>query len=262
MMKDGRAVQAGTSHYLGDNFARAFEIKYLDRDNQLQYCHTTSWGVSTRLIGALIMVHGDDRGLNLPPKVAPTQLVVIPIGPAKTREMVNAKADEIFATLKKAGVRAKIDDNPDASPGWKFNEYEMRGIPIRLEIGPRDIENGQAVLVARATGEKRFIQQDRLVEEVQQMIEDVQLAMFNQAKEFMNSNFSSVDTLAELKENMEESRGFNLAGWCGSNDCESTVKEETGSTSRNIPFEVSEHKSTCLVCGASAKHTVVFARAY
>lgn len=262
MMKDGRAVQAGTSHYLGDNFARAFEIKYLDRENQWQYCHTTSWGVSTRLIGALIMVHGDDRGLNLPPNVAPTQVVIIPIGPAKTREMVNAKADEIFSTLKLAGVRVKVDDNPDASPGWKFNEYEMRGIPIRLEIGPRDMENGQAVLVARATGEKRFVKLDNLEAEVQQFIADIQKAMLEQARQFMQENFSSVETLEEMKVKMEESRGFNLAGWCGSADCESKVKEETGATSRNIPFEVAEHKETCLVCGEKAKHTVVFARAY
>ena len=262
MMKDGRAVQAGTSHYLGDNFAKAFDIKYLDRENQWQYCHTTSWGVSTRLIGALIMVHGDDRGLNLPPKVAPTQLVIIPIGPAKTREMVNAKADEIFATLKHAGIRVKMDDNPDASPGWKFNEYEMRGVPIRLEIGPRDIENGQAVLVARATGEKRFVKLEQLEAEVHQFISDIQAAMLEQARQFMQENFSSVDTLDQMRTNMEESRGFNLAGWCGSAECESTVKDETGATSRNIPFEVAEHKETCLVCGEKAKHSVVFARAY
>jgi prolyl-tRNA synthetase len=208
------------------------------------------------------MVHGDDRGLNLPPNVAPTQLVIIPIGPAKTREMVNAKADEIFSTLKRAGVRVKMDDNPDASPGWKFNEYEMRGVPIRLEIGPRDIENGQAVLVARATGEKRFVKLENLESEVQQFISDIQTAMLEQARQFMQENFSSVETLAEMKVKMEESRGFNLAGWCGSADCESTVKDETGATSRNIPFEVAEHKENCLVCGEKAKHTVVFARAY
>ncbi len=167
MMKDGRAVQAGTSHYLGTNFAVAFDIKYLDRENTLQFAHTTSWGVSTRLIGALIMVHGDDRGLALPPKVAPTQVIMIPIGPAKTREQVVGRVDELYAELKKAGIRVRVDDRSDVSPGWKFNEYEMRGVPVRLELGPRDMENGQVVLVSRITGEKRIVQQADLVEEIQ-----------------------------------------------------------------------------------------------
>ncbi|GIQ68605.1 proline--tRNA ligase [Xylanibacillus composti] len=262
MMKDGRAVQAGTSHYMGTNFAEAFDIKFLDRDNQLQFAHTTSWGVSTRLIGALIMVHGDDRGLNLPPKVAPTQLIMIPIGPAKTREQVVAKADELYAELKAAGIRVRIDDRTDQSPGWKFNEYEMRGVPLRLEIGPRDMENGQVVLVSRHSGEKRIVQQDRLIEEVRTMLDDIQKQMYEDAKSFMQDNFKSVDTLDEMRGMMEQKRGFVLAGWCGSDACEHTVKEETGATSRNIPFEVSEHKSQCLVCEENAKHTVVFARAY
>ncbi len=262
MMKDGRAVQAGTSHYMGTNFAEAFDIKFLDRDNQLQFTHTTSWGVSTRLIGALIMVHGDDRGLNLPPKVAPTQLIMIPIGPAKSREQVVAKADELYAELKSAGIRVRVDDRSDQSPGWKFNEYEMRGVPLRLEIGPRDMENGQVVLVSRHTQEKRIVKQDNLVEEVQAMLDEIQKHMYEDAKTFMKDNFKSVETLDEMRSEMEQKRGFVLAGWCGSDACEHTVKEETGATSRNIPFEVSEHKSQCLVCEDKAKHTVVFARAY
>lgn len=155
MMKDGRAVQAGTSHYMGTNFAVAFDIKYLSRENNLEFAHTTSWGTSTRLIGALIMVHGDDRGLALPPKVAPTQVIMVPIGPPKKRDAVIARADELFAELKQAGVRVKMDDRSDVSPGWKFNEYEMRGVPVRLEIGPRDMENGVCVLVSRISGEKK-----------------------------------------------------------------------------------------------------------
>ncbi|GGF97066.1 proline--tRNA ligase [Paenibacillus aceti] len=262
MMKDGRAVQAGTSHYLGTNFATAFNIQYLNRENEHEFVHTTSWGVSTRLIGSLIMVHGDDRGLALPPKVAPKQVMIIPIGPPKTRDMVIARSDELFTELKKAGIRVGIDDRADVRPGWKFNEYEMRGVPVRLEIGPRDMENGVCVLVSRISGEKKIVQQDRLVEEVQMMLEQVHQEMFNRAKTFRDEHFYSVDTLDEMKASMEEKRGFTLAGWCGSEACEHQVKEETGATSRNIPFEPEVHKTKCLVCGEPAKHTVVFARAY
>lgn len=262
MMKDGKAVQAGTSHYLGTKFAVAFDIKFLDRENTLQFAHTTSWGVSTRLIGALIMVHGDDRGLALPPKVAPTQVIMIPIGPAKMREQVVGRVDELHAELKKAGVRVRVDDRADVSPGWKFNEYEMRGVPLRLELGPRDMENGQVVLVSRITGEKRVVLQSNLVAEVEAMLEETHHEMFNRAKQFRQDNSRSVDTLDEMKSFLEEQRGFVEAGWCGSAACEKQVKEETGATSRNIPFEPTVHKETCLVCGDSAKHTVVFARAY
>lgn len=262
MMRDGRAVQAGTSHYLGTKFAVAFDIKYLSRDNNLEYAHTTSWGTSTRLIGSMIMVHGDDRGLALPPKVAPTQVVMIPIGPPKTRDAVLARTDELFADLKKAGIRVKVDDRSDVSPGWKFNEYEMRGVPVRLELGPRDMENGVCVLVSRISGEKKVIEQARLVEEVQAMLEQVQREMFERAKGFMNEHFYDVDTLDEMKALMEEKRGFTLAGWCGSETCEDQVKEVTGATSRNIPFKPAVVKETCLCCGKPAAHTVVFARAY
>jgi len=262
MMKDGRAVQAGTSHYLGTNFATAFNIQYLNRENEREFVHTTSWGVSTRLIGSLIMVHGDDRGLALPPKVAPKQVMIIPIGPPKTRDMVIGRSDELFAELKKAGIRVGMDDRADVRPGWKFNEYEMRGVPIRLEIGPRDMENGVCVLVSRISGEKKVVQQDRLVEEVQAMLEQVHQEMFNRAKAFRDEHFYSVDTLDEMKSSMEEKRGFTLAGWCGSEACEHQVKEETGATSRNIPFAPEVQKTKCLVCGEAAKHTVVFARAY
>ncbi|GIO66863.1 proline--tRNA ligase [Paenibacillus cookii] len=262
MMKDGRAVQAGTSHYLGTNFAVAFDIQYLSRENKQEYVHTTSWGTSTRLIGSMIMVHGDDRGLALPPKVAPTQVIMIPIGPPKTWEAVVGRTDELFAELKKAGIRVRVDDRNDVRPGWKFNEYEMRGVPVRLEIGPRDMENGVCVLVSRISGEKKVVQQANLVEEVQAMLDQVQREMFERAKQFMDDHFYSVNTLDEMKASMEEKRGFTLAGWCGSEACESKVKEETGATSRNIPFNPSEEKHACLVCGQPAKHTVVFARAY
>lgn len=262
MMKDGRAVQAGTSHYLGTNFATAFDIQYLNRENVREYVHTTSWGVSTRLIGSLIMVHGDDRGLALPPKVAPKQVMIIPIGPPKTRDAVVGRADELFAELKKAGVRVGIDDRADVRPGWKFNEYEMRGVPVRLEIGPRDMENGVCVLVSRISGEKKVISQENLVEEVKTMLDQVHNEMYERALAFRKEHFYSVDTLDEMKASIEEKRGFTLAGWCGSEACERHVKDETGATSRNIPFEPEVTKTKCLVCGEKAQHTVVFARAY
>lgn len=262
MMKDGKAVQAGTSHYLGTNFAVAFDIKYLDRENQQQFCHTTSWGVSTRLIGALIMVHGDDRGLALPPKIAPTQVVMIPIGPPKTREQVGARVQELHAQLKQAGVRVKVDDDPSQSPGWKFNEYEMRGVPIRVELGPRDMENGQVVLVSRITGEKRIVAQENFVEEVQKLLTETHQEMYDRAKRFRDESMTQVDSLEEMGAFLEQKRGFVYAGWCGSDACEAQVKEETGATSRNIPFAPEVHKETCVVCGEAAKHTVVFGRAY
>src|SRR5690606_25263270 len=188
IMKDGRAVQAGTSHYLGQNFAQAFDIKYLDRDNTEQYVHTTSWGVTTRLIGAMIMVHGDDRGLQLPPKVAPTQVIMIPIGPAAKRDQVLERTDELFNRLKASGIRVRVDSRSDVSPGWKFNEYEMRGIPVRIEIGPRDMENGQAVLVDRVSGQKRIVSQDQLEDEVTKLLDEIQQQMFNNAKSFLESH--------------------------------------------------------------------------
>jgi prolyl-tRNA synthetase len=262
IMRDGRAVQAGTSHYLGTNFASAFDIKYLDRENQQQLVHTTSWGVSTRLIGALIMVHGDDRGLVLPPKVAPTQTVLIPIGPPAKRAAVIEKAEQIFRELRNNGIRIRMDDRSDLSPGWKFNEYEMRGIPLRIELGPRDLEQGQAILVSRVSGEKRIIALDNIVFEVRRMLEDVHKELFQRALQFMNENLRSVNTLDELITNDEKLRCFVMAGWCGEAVCETHVKDATGATSRNIPFDPIERKSTCLVCGNPAKHTVAFARAY
>jgi prolyl-tRNA synthetase, family I len=262
MMKDGKAVQAGTSHYMGTNFAEAFDIKFLDRENQLRYAHTTSWGVTTRLIGMLIMVHGDDKGLALPPKVAPTQVIIIPVGPPKMREQVMPVVDDVYNRLKQAGVRVRVDDDPNQSPGWKFNEYEMRGVPLRIEIGPRDVEKGQAVLAARIGGEKKSAELARIVDEVESALADIQQRMFEQAKSMLEQNLFAVDTLDELKQITETRRGFAIAGWCGSQSCEHQVKEETGYTSRNIPFEVKEHKAKCLVCEDPAKHTVVFARAY
>lgn len=262
MMKDGKALQAGTSHYLGQNFAKGFDIKFLDKDNTLKFAYTTSWGVSTRLLGAIIMVHGDDRGLVLPPKVAPTQVVIIPIGPQKERERVVSKAEEILHQLNGINIRVKMDAREDFSPGWKFNEYEMRGIPIRLEIGPRDLDNGQVVLVRRDNGEKKPVPIDNVVAEVQQLLEEIQLNMFKKAKNFTEENSHVVHTLSELVDIVTNKRGFVLAGWCGDAQCEKKIKEECGATSRNIPFHPPEELHECVVCGSSAKHSVWFAKSY
>jgi len=268
MMKDGKALQAGTSHYLGQNFARGFEIKFLDRDNQLKYVHTTSWGASTRLIGALIMVHGDDRGLALPPKMASVQVIMIPVGPPKLREKVMARFDPLLGALKAAKVRVKADLREE-TPGWKFNEWEMRGVPIRLEIGPRDVDANQCVLARRDTGEKVTVPLESAVERITALLEEIQDNMLHRAKEFRTANsYLGVRTLADLKAHVAAAdeagklAGWVLAGWCGDDKCEAKVKEETKFTSRNIPFDPPEHKHECIACGAEARHTVWFARAY
>ncbi|SDW00164.1 prolyl-tRNA synthetase [Marininema mesophilum] len=268
MMKDGKAVQAGTSHYLGENFARGFDIQFLDRDNQQKYVHTTSWGTSTRLIGSMIMVHGDDRGLVNPPRMAPTQLVMIPVGPGKLREKVMEKFDPLFDQLKEAGIRVRADLR-DESPGWKFNEWELRGVPLRLEIGPRDVDNNQVILARRDTGEKVTVELDRVVEQVEELLVKIQEEMFQRALDFREKNsYLEIETIGDLNAHVaqmeKESKavGWVLAGWCGEESCESKVKEETKLTSRNIPFEAPVVKKRCIACGSESKFTTWFARAY
>jgi prolyl-tRNA synthetase len=268
MMRDGKAVQAGTSHYLGQNFAKAFDIKFLDRDNQLKYVHTTSWGASTRLIGAMIMVHGDDRGLRLPPRMAPVQVVMIPVGPPKLRDKVMAKFDPIYEALKAAGIRVKADLREE-TPGWKFNEWEMRGVPVRLELGPRDVDNNQCILARRDTGEKLTVSLDEVVGFIPTLLEEIQQSLFQQALQFREANSHlNIDTLEALQAHIAKCEaekriaGWVLAGWCGSADCEAKVKEETKFTSRNIPFDPPVQKERCICCGQKASHSVWFARAY
>lgn len=268
MMKDGKALQAGTSHYLGQNFAKGFDIKFLDRDNQLKFVHTTSWGVSTRLIGALVMVHGDEKGLALPPKLAPTQVVMIPIGPPKLRDKVMEKFDPIFDGLKAAGIRVRTDVS-DATPGWKFNEWEMRGVPVRLELGPRDVDNNQCVLARRDTGEKAIASLDNIVARVRMLLDEIQLNMYKKALSFREENsHTHINTIEELKTHIERAEqggqlaGWVLAGWCGHPDCETRIKEETKFTSRNIPFEPPMTKEKCISCSKDATSTFWIARAY
>lgn len=262
MMKDGKALQAGTSHYLGQNFAKGFDITFLDKDNTLKHVYTTSWGLSTRILGALIMVHGDDRGLALPPRIAPTQVVIVPIGPQKERDRVVEHATEWLRRLQSSGIRVKMDAREDLSPGWKFNEYEMRGIPVRLELGPRDIDSGQVVLVRRDTGEKLFVSENELLTHLPELLEQIQQNMYDTAKRFRDDNSRMAHSLAELTDTINNQRGFVLSGWCGDDACEKAIKEECGATSRNIPFDPPEQLESCVVCGKPAQHTVWYAKSY
>ncbi|WP_088009112.1 proline--tRNA ligase [Indiicoccus explosivorum] len=268
MMQDGKAVQAGTSHYLGTKFAEGFNIRYLNKENKHEYVHTTSWGTSTRLIGSVIMVHGDDQGLVLPPKIAPTQVVLIPVGPWKKNPAIIEKLDEVFAALKAKGYRVRLDDS-DQSPGFKFNEWELKGVPVRIELGPRDLDNSQALMKARDGDEKIAVPLDAVVEHVEKELEMMQKRLYDKAKAFRDDNsHTHLNSLDDLKQHIAEAEkngtvaGWILAGWCGSDACEEQVKEETKFTTRNIPFNPPAEKNTCICCGEEAKHAVWFARAY
>nr|WP_314375909.1 proline--tRNA ligase [uncultured Granulicatella sp.] len=268
MMKDGKAVQAGTSHYMGTKFAEAFDIKYLTKENEHVYAHTTSWGVSTRLIGSLIMTHGDEKGLVLPPKVAPTQVVLIPVGPWKKNPAILEKLEELQKELKAAELRVKIDDT-DNSPGFKFNEWELRGVPMRIECGPRDLENNQVMTKMRDLDEKVAVGFDVLVDTILSELDKMQVRMLETARAMRASNeYTNIDTLDELKAHIEAKReagevpGWVLVGWDGTEESEAKIKEETGFTTRNIPFNAPVKKEKCIVTGKPAVHTVWIARAY
>ena len=259
LMHDGKALQAGTSHYFVDGFARAFEIQFSDKENKLQYVHQTSWGVTTRLIGAIIMSHGDDDGLVLPPAVAPIQVVILPI--AQHKEGVLEKANELKEKLEKK-FRVKLDDS-DNRPGWKFSEYEMKGVPLRLEVGPKDIENGQCVLVRRDTREKTVVSFDELEAKVDELLKALAQNIYNKALENMEKRTYTCKTMDEIKEKLEKNGdGFVKAMWCGEEECEDKVKEVTGVGSRCIP-DAQEHLSdVCVCCGKPAKFMVYWGKAY
>lgn len=259
LMHDGKALQAGTSHYFGDGFAKAFDITYTNKENKLVHPFQTSWGVTTRLIGAIIMTHGDDNGLVLPPAVAPIQAVIVPI--AQHKPGVLEKAEEIRAALSKS-VRVKTDDS-DNSPGWKFSEYEMKGVPVRIEIGPRDIENNQCVLVTRHNNEKTVVSLDNLEQEVQTKLQEVHDGLYKKALENREKKTYSCTTLNEITKALEENGdGFIKAMWCGDEECEDKVKELTGVGSRCIPFEQEHLSDKCVCCGKPAKHMVYWGKAY
>ena len=258
LMHDGKALQSGTSHNFGDGFARAFNIQFTDKDNQLQYVHQTSWGTTTRLIGAIIMVHGDNSGLVLPPKIAPTQVIILPI--AQHKEGVLEKAEEIRTRLS-AVSRVKLDAS-DKSAGWKFSEYEMKGVPIRLELGPKDIEKNQVVLVRRDNGEKIVASMDNLEEKITSLLEDIQNNLLQRATERRDSKTYIARTMDEFEKILQETPGFIKAMWCGDQACEDAIKERTTATSRCIPFEQETISDTCICCGKKAKHMVYWGKAY
>lgn len=265
LMHDGKALQAGTSHYFGDGFARAFDIMYTDKENKKVYPFQTSWGVTTRLIGAVIMTHGDDSGLVLPPAVAPIQAVIIPI--QQFKDGVIDKANELADKLKTASVRVKVDDS-DNSPGWKFAEYEMRGVPVRIEIGPKDIENGQCVCVLRYSGEKRIVSLENMLETfrdtvVNMLEKEIPEGMYNKALENREKHTYSCTSMEEITKTLEEKGdGFVKAMWCGSEECEDKVKETTGVCSRCIPFEQETLSDVCVCCGKPAKKMLYWGKAY
>lgn len=259
LMHDGKALQSGTSHNFGDGFAKAFDIQFTDKDNTLNYVHQTSWGVSTRIIGALIMVHGDDNGLVLPPRIAPVQVMIVPV--QQKKEGVLDKALELENRLKGAGFSVKTDAS-DKSPGWKFADCEMRGIPLRVEIGPKDMEKNQAVLVRRDTHEKVFISLDELESGVKDMLDTIQRAMYEKAKAHRVAHTYTAAEWKEFTETVDKKPGFVKAMWCGHQECEEKIKEETGATSRCIPFEQENLSGKCICCGKPAKRMVYWGRAY
>ncbi len=259
LMHDGKALQSGTSHNFGDGFAKAFGIQYTDKDNTLKYVHQTSWGMTTRMIGAIIMVHGDNSGLVLPPRIAPIQAMVIPI--QQKKEGVLDKAAEVKEALVKSGIRTRMDDS-DKSPGWKFSESEMRGIPVRIELGPKDIEAGQAVIVRRDTREKITVTLEELTGKVAEVLETMQKDMLERARAHRESHTYIAKTLDEFKDIAENKPGFIKAMWCGDQACEDALKEEAGVTSRCIPFQQEEITCECIYCKKPAKAMVYWGKAY
>jgi prolyl-tRNA synthetase len=264
MMGDGKALQAGTSHFLGQNFAQAFEVRYLDQNGQLQHCWTTSWGLSTRFIGAIIMVHGDDQGLVMPPKLAPIQSVIVPIYKTDEEKVgVLDAARKLNAELLKAGVRVKLDEREGQSAGWKFNDWEMRGVPVRVELGPKDVAKQAAVLARRDNPGREGKVSAPLADlpaTIEKLLAEVQQAMHDKALGFRKSNTHEAKSIEELKRAVET--GFALASWCGSGDCEAKIKEETRATMRCIPLEQEGAASDCVACEQPAKDRAIFARAY
>jgi prolyl-tRNA synthetase len=261
LMGDGRALQAGTSHNLGQNFARAFDITFQARDKSVQHVWGTSWGVTTRLIGAVIMVHGDDSGLVLPPRVAPYQVVIVPIGRDDWRETVLPRAKEIEGTLKGAGVRVTLDER-DERPGWKFSEWELRGVPLRIEIGPKDIEKSQVIAVRRDTREKLGVPMAVLVERVGELLISIQRNLLDRALAFREEHTQRVDSYEAFKQVMEGRPGFVIAPWCGAADCEAQIKAETQATIRNMPLDGGPVQAQCIRCHAPARQEAWFAKSY
>ena len=262
IMGDKRALQAGTSHNLGQNFAKAFDVTFQTKDNKEQMVYATSWGISTRLVGGVIMTHGDDKGLRLPPKIAPYQVVIVPIFKDKEgRKIFNKYLESVLLELRNAGVRIH-EDWRKGSPGFKFNEWEMKGVPIRLEVGPKDIEKQQVVIARRDTGEKQFVKKEDIVSLIPNLLDSIQNNLFEQAKQFRLNNTHTVSTYADFKEVIKNKGGFIRCGWDGSAETETAIKNETKATIRVIPFDENTKGLNCIFSGKPAKHEVIFAKAY
>ncbi|HOF46617.1 MAG TPA: His/Gly/Thr/Pro-type tRNA ligase C-terminal domain-containing protein, partial [Bacteroidales bacterium] len=263
LMQDGKALQAGTSHFLGQNFAKAFDVKFLNKENQLEYVWATSWGVSTRLIGALIMTHSDDQGLIVPPKLAPLQVVIIPIYKTEEeRNEISQKANTLMQKLKEKNISVKYDDDDSKRSGWKFNEYEMKGVPVRVAIGPRDLKNNQAEVARRDTFEKNSISFDKLPDYIETLLENIQTNLYNRALAFREENTRKVDTWDDFMETLENKGGFILAHWDGTAETEEEIKEKSKATIRCIPLDGELEEGKCILTGKPSKQRVYFARAY
>jgi prolyl-tRNA synthetase len=263
LMQDGKALQAGTSHFLGQNFAKAFDVKFASQEGTLEHVWATSWGVSTRLVGALIMAHSDDHGLVLPPKLAPNQVVIVPIyKSADQQNLVVEKAREIQRQLQKAGISVKLDDRDTYKPGWKFNEYEFKGVPVRIAIGPRDVENGTLELARRDTLQKEIIQMKGIEQTIEKMLNDIQENLYRKALEFRERSTYKADTWDEFIDILDNKGGFILAHWDGTAETEQKIKEETKATIRLIPLNNIPEEGKCIFTGKPSSQRVVFARAY
>jgi len=263
LMQDGRALQAGTSHFLGQNFAKAFDVKFADKEGKLQHVWATSWGVSTRLMGALIMTHSDDKGLVLPPKLAPYQVIIIPIyRNDEQKTAVTEKTQEILEKLRKVGISVRFDDRDTHKPGWKFNEYELKGVPIRIAIGPKDLENNTLEIARRDTLTKEVISTEEVIEYIQTTLEQMQTQLYERAYEYRESHTTEVDTYEEFKEVLETKGGFVMAHWDGTAETEAQIQEETKATIRCIPLEAKEEQGVCILTGKPSIKRVAFARAY
>jgi prolyl-tRNA synthetase len=263
LMQDGKALQAGTSHFLGQNFAKAFDVKFSDRENKLDYVWATSWGVSTRLIGALVMAHSDDEGLILPPKIAPLQVVIVPIYKGdEQKQKIDEKAHALISQLKSAGVRVKYDDSENARPGWKFAEYEKKGVPVRIAMGARDLENNTVEVARRDSREKSTISMDGLAERVIQLLSEIHQAIFDKAKAYQQEHITEVNTWHEFQEVLKTKTGFISAHWDGTAETEEKIKEETKATIRCIPLNNKEEAGNCVFSGKPSNQRVLFAQAY
>ncbi|MCO6498492.1 MAG: proline--tRNA ligase [Chitinophagaceae bacterium] len=263
LMQDGKALQSGTSHFLGQNFAKAFDVKFSDKDNQLDYVWATSWGVSTRLIGALIMAHSDDDGLILPPKLAPLQVVIVPVyKSAEDKEKINTKVAGIQENLKALGISSKYDDDDNKRPGWKFAEYEMKGVPVRIAIGPRDLENNAAEVTRRDTKEKESISLDGIANTIKVLLDDIQQSIYNKAKAYRDDHITEVGSWEEFEKLLDGKGGFLSAHWDGTVETEEKIKELTKATIRCIPLNQPEEDGKCILTGKPSKKRVLFARAY